>query len=74
MEEFENKVDKIAAGQEENSWISGLYKRLSDNFGGLEDKMTPDQASLIAIMKIDSLNFFNSYHVLLDGRHGTPYS
>jgi len=45
LEEFENKVDKIAAGQEENSWISGLYKRLSDNFGGNDERLTPDQAS-----------------------------
>ena len=44
MEEFENKVDQIAAGHEENSWISSLYKKFSDNFiSGNADAIQDDQ-------------------------------
>ncbi len=46
LEEFENKVDQIAAGQEENSWISGLYNRLSENFGGTDYKIALDQVKI----------------------------
>lgn len=43
LEEFENKVDQIAAGHEENSWISALYNKLSDNFINGNDGITEDQ-------------------------------
>ena len=43
MEEFENKVDQIAAGHEENSWISQLYKKLSNNFISGNDGIQDDQ-------------------------------
>ena len=44
LEEFENKVDQIAAGHEENSWISSLYKKFSDNFiSGNADAIQDDQ-------------------------------
>ncbi len=40
LEDFENKIDKIAAGSEapddENSWISRLYNKFVDN-GATED-------------------------------------
>ena len=31
MEEFEDKVDKIANGEVDNSWISQLYQQFSSN-------------------------------------------
>ena len=31
MEEFEDKVDKIANGQVDNSWIGQLYHQFSSN-------------------------------------------
>ena len=44
LEEFENKVDQIAAGHEENSWIGDLYKKFSDNFiSGGGDGIHDDQ-------------------------------
>lgn len=33
MEEFEDKVDKIANGQDDDSWISQLYNQFSSNLG-----------------------------------------
>ena len=33
LEEFEDKVDKIASGQDEESWIGQLYNQFSSNFG-----------------------------------------
>ena len=33
MEEFEDKVDKIANGQDDNSWIGQLYQQFSSNIG-----------------------------------------
>ena len=33
LEEFEDKVDKIANGQDDNSWIGQLYQQFSNNFG-----------------------------------------
>jgi hypothetical protein len=37
-------VDQIAAGHEENSWISSLYKKFSDNFiSGNADAIQDDQ-------------------------------
>ena len=33
MEEFEDKVDKIASGQDDDSWIGQLYNQFSSNFG-----------------------------------------
>jgi hypothetical protein len=72
LEEFENKVDKIAAGQEENSWISGLYKRLSENFGGTDDKMAPDQVK-ISFSKYLRKTFITKL-LISDGWNGAPYS
>lgn len=43
LEEFENKVDQIAAGNEENSWISQLYNKFNTNFLTGDDKLTPEQ-------------------------------
>jgi hypothetical protein len=47
LEEFENKVDQIAAGHEENSWISALYKKFSDNFISGNDNISEDQATVL---------------------------
>merc|ERR1712241_1451329 len=33
LEEFEDKVDKIASGQDDDSWIGQLYNTFSSNFG-----------------------------------------
>ena len=33
LEEFEDKVDKIANGQDDDSWIGQLYNTFSSNFG-----------------------------------------
>jgi len=33
LEEFEDKVDKIANGQDDNSWIGQLYQQFSSNIG-----------------------------------------
>lgn len=33
MEEFEDKVDKIANGQEDDSWIGQLYNQFSSTLG-----------------------------------------
>lgn len=33
LEEFEDKVDKIANGQEDDSWIGQLYNQFSSSFG-----------------------------------------
>ena len=39
LEEFEDKVDKIASGQDEESWIGQLYNQFSNNFGIDGDKI-----------------------------------
>ena len=33
LEEFEDKVDKIANGQDDDSWIGQIYNTFSNNFG-----------------------------------------
>ncbi len=33
LEEFEDKVDKIANGQDDDSWIGQLYRQFSSSFG-----------------------------------------
>jgi len=33
LEEFEDKVDKIASGQDDDSWIGQIYNTFSSNFG-----------------------------------------
>lgn len=33
LEEFEDKVDKIANGQDDDSWIGQIYNTFSSNFG-----------------------------------------
>merc|ERR1711976_754236 len=33
LEEFEDKVDKIANGQDDESWIGQLYNQFSTNLG-----------------------------------------
>ena len=43
LEEFENKVDQIAAGHEENSWISALYKKFSDSYINGNDSISENQ-------------------------------
>jgi hypothetical protein len=43
LEEFENKVDQIAAGNDENSWIGKLYKKLSADYGKGNSTLSPDQ-------------------------------
>lgn len=43
MEEFEGKVDKIAAGQEDNSWISKLYQNYNKTFGGVDEDLKTKQ-------------------------------
>jgi hypothetical protein len=47
LEEFENKVDQIAAGHEENSWISALYKKFSDNFISGNDTIKDGQEPIL---------------------------
>jgi len=42
LEDFENKVDQIASGHEDDSWIGKLYKRLSENFAN-NDQISPEQ-------------------------------
>jgi len=43
LEEFENKVDQIASGNDENSWIGQLYKKLSNDYAGANSTLLPDQ-------------------------------
>ena len=31
MEEFENKIDKIASGQDDDSWLGQLYSKMSES-------------------------------------------
>ena len=33
LEEFEDKVDRIASGQDDDSWIGQIYNTFSSNFG-----------------------------------------
>ena len=33
LEEFEEKVDKIANGQDDNTWIGQLYQQFSNSLG-----------------------------------------
>ena len=42
MEEFEDKVDKIAIGEDNNSWIGQLYQQFSSNFGIDGSKLDDD--------------------------------
>lgn len=42
LEEFEDKVDKIANGQDDNSWIGQLYQQFSSNFGIDGSKLDDD--------------------------------
>ena len=31
LEEFENKIDKISSGQEDDSWLGQLYSKMSES-------------------------------------------
>ena len=42
LEEFEDKVDKIAIGEDNNSWIGQLYQQFSSNFGIDGSKLDDD--------------------------------
>ena len=42
MEEFEDKVDKIANGQDDNSWIGQLYQQFSSNLNINSSKFDDD--------------------------------
>ena len=42
LEEFEDKVDKIAIGEDKNSWIGQLYQQFSSNLGIDGSKLDDD--------------------------------
>ena len=79
MEEFEEKVDKIANGQDDNTWIGQLYQQFSNSLGidgsSIDDKDLGSQEGLEPPILDETwgLEDIHKLHEDEDGKFGNFY-
>ena len=77
LEEFEEKVDKIANGQDDNTWIGQLYQQFSNSLGidgsSIDDKDLGSQEGLEPPILDETWGLEDIHKLHEDGKFGNFY-